>query len=525
MDGKEYRFEDPVFFKILRRSLVLDWFARETGLSPFSETEEFNLYKQSSLYGSIKAFLETPDWKKNRSGNLIIHPDSINVFVAIQMLQDSPADNLVLNGEENNFQLEIRMSKKSDTEHWFRLHHGFRLLQICSRIAFASEEQKNQLKRFTGPIVWKSEYETKLPAEKQKKRPFRVAQVFAHANPHDAISRYVLFLHNLFIMNGWESVLLAGGKESDFPEPVFPANRKSLSGVDGLIYHHSIQSGINDLLQSFPHKKTMFYHNITPGRFFAPFHKETSLLLERSRASLQTLAEIFPEAWGASAYNRSELIEAGFPIVRKLPFPVEPYLWKDRPDPYTLGLLGDGKINILFTGRLSPNKRQDRLIRILQGLLKKNKNLRLCIPGGSSDPEYYSSLLTMDVDSLIKRGHLLIPGRIDQSTLIAYYQKAHLYLSLSEHEGLGVPLIEAMWFDVPVLALKFGAVEETVGIPECLMNEDSTDEQIQNKVLESLSSSRWRTNVLRKQQIRRKDFTSASLKKELESITDDFLDG
>lgn len=58
---------------------------------------------------------------------------------------------------------------------------------------------------------------------------------------------------------------------------------------------------------------------------------------------------------------------------------------------------------------------------------------------------------------------VIMPGSINDSQLAAYYRTAHLFWSMSEHEGFCMPLIEAMWFDIPVLAYRSTAVPETLG--------------------------------------------------------------
>src|SRR5207244_1443386 len=47
--------------------------------------------------------------------------------------------------------------------------------------------------------------------------------------------------------------------------------------------------------------------------------------------------------------------------------------------------------------------------------------------------------------------------------LFGWYRAANAYVSLSEHEGFGVPLVEAMAFDVPVIAYASSAVPDTLG--------------------------------------------------------------
>jgi glycosyltransferase involved in cell wall biosynthesis len=51
---------------------------------------------------------------------------------------------------------------------------------------------------------------------------------------------------------------------------------------------------------------------------------------------------------------------------------------------------------------------------------------------------------------------------VDDDELRAAYASADLFLCLSEHEGFCVPLLEAMAFEVPVVAFDAGAVRETL---------------------------------------------------------------
>jgi glycosyltransferase involved in cell wall biosynthesis len=54
-------------------------------------------------------------------------------------------------------------------------------------------------------------------------------------------------------------------------------------------------------------------------------------------------------------------------------------------------------------------------------------------------------------------------GPVSDAELAAYYRHAAVYVSMSEHEGFCVPLVEAMAADVPVLAYAAAAVPDTLG--------------------------------------------------------------
>jgi glycosyltransferase involved in cell wall biosynthesis len=54
-------------------------------------------------------------------------------------------------------------------------------------------------------------------------------------------------------------------------------------------------------------------------------------------------------------------------------------------------------------------------------------------------------------------------GFVDASRMKTLYATADVFLCTSEHEGFCVPLVEAMWFRVPIVAWGVTAVGETVG--------------------------------------------------------------
>ena len=54
-----------------------------------------------------------------------------------------------------------------------------------------------------------------------------------------------------------------------------------------------------------------------------------------------------------------------------------------------------------------------------------------------------------------------LTGEVSDASLAAHYGAADVFLSLSAHEGFGVPVVEAMAAGVPVVARGAGAVRET----------------------------------------------------------------
>ena len=78
-------------------------------------------------------------------------------------------------------------------------------------------------------------------------------------------------------------------------------------------------------------------------------------------------------------------------------------------------------------------------------------------------PRYYAQIRALIAEFQMLPDRFWFTGPVPDEDLGAFYRWADAYVSLSEHEGFCVPLVEAMAADVPVLAYAAGAVPETLG--------------------------------------------------------------
>jgi glycosyltransferase involved in cell wall biosynthesis len=174
--------------------------------------------------------------------------------------------------------------------------------------------------------------------------------------------------------------------------------------------------------------------------------------------------------------------------------------------------LQDGATNLLFVGRFAPNKRQDALVEIFAEYLKLDPHSRLIIAGEGhhSDPFFRRVVRRVEQLGLARCVH--VTGRVSDAALLAYYRTAHLYLSPSEHEGFGVPLVEAMWFDVPVVARRGTAVTETLGDAGLVYEPDASHTEIA-RLAHGLAreDENLRRHVIAAQRLHREAFTPAAL--------------
>jgi glycosyltransferase involved in cell wall biosynthesis len=135
----------------------------------------------------------------------------------------------------------------------------------------------------------------------------------------------------------------------------------------------------------------------------------------------------------------------------------------DRPgDPVTRRIYDNGKTTILFVGRLIPNKKYEDLIKTFFFYKKYfNPNSQLILAGDYRGLERYSAALE-ELAGKLGLTDVHFTGHIDFEELVAFYRLADVYLSLSEHEGFGVPLLEAFYLKIPVVAFAEAAVEDTM---------------------------------------------------------------
>jgi glycosyltransferase involved in cell wall biosynthesis len=88
--------------------------------------------------------------------------------------------------------------------------------------------------------------------------------------------------------------------------------------------------------------------------------------------------------------------------------------------------------------------------------------VRLILAGGVTSLEYLDTL-RQHIDKLGLQNSVVLAGKVSDAELSALYRCADVFVCASQHEGFGMPLIEAMLFDVPVVALATSSVPDTMG--------------------------------------------------------------
>jgi len=238
---------------------------------------------------------------------------------------------------------------------------------------------------------------------------------------------------------------------------------EKISSKDNIvIFHFSIGSPVSKLFFRIPDKKIMIYHNITPYHYFIDYHRILTKECFKGRLELKRFADRVDLALGDSEFNRIELEESGYQKTGVLPLLLNLSKFDKKSDPVISRIFDNGKKTILFVGRVIPNKKFEDVIKTFYYYKKYfNSRSQLILAGDYRSMERYYYGLT-DLVSKLDLKDVYITGRLEFAELLAYFNLAHIYVSMSEHEGFGVPLVEAFYKRIPVIAYAAGAVEETL---------------------------------------------------------------
>lgn len=292
----------------------------------------------------------------------------------------------------------------------------------------------------------------------------RIFQLTEALDFGDAVSNQVIALDQMFKGLGLQSHIY-----SMWHNPKVARYRSNLDELqiqdnDVLIIHFAGYS--EHVMKAFHAKrctKICVYHNITPHEFF---EKGTELrdFCQRGREQLREIVSSFNYFWGDSEYNLREIIDLGVSPDRCSLVPII----VDAPSSAELVRAATQRKrgNWLFLGRIAPNKGQVDLVQMFAEMHRASPDIasRLSIVGGFNpqDPYYQKLLATIKkhkVEDLVE-----ITGKVPDEAIIRHFGEAFVYVSLSRHEGFGVPLIEATLHGLPVVGLHNTAIGETLGV-------------------------------------------------------------
>jgi len=292
----------------------------------------------------------------------------------------------------------------------------------------------------------------------------KVHQILATLGYGDAIGNEVLGINRALRNAGYESEIIVETFDRRLED--LTVDYRDMVGEVGeddlLIHHFSLGSRASRTAFAMPARMMLIYHNITPPEYFLGVHEQLVRQCYHGRRELLPYRSRCDLALGDSAFNRDELDALGFSPTDVLPVVPDFSHLDCPPAPALLQSCDDDWTNILFVGRLIPNKRPDNLIRYFHAYKSLyNPRARLLLAGSFGGFEvYYAQLQSLVARLGVQDVHIL--GHISNEELTALYDVADLFLCASEHEGFCVPIMEAFYKQVPVIARAATAVPATM---------------------------------------------------------------
>lgn len=294
-----------------------------------------------------------------------------------------------------------------------------------------------------------------------------IIQILDTLSYGDAVSNHALGISKILDKNEIENKIYANCVDSRLSDIAKKIDTYTNKKDDIVIYHLSSGCAIADLISSYDCIKGIDYHNITPACYMHNYNKRLERVANKGREDLYNLRNVVNFAWADSDYNASELEQIGYKCkIDTVPIIMDYNEYKINPEKSILDKYDDhGWVtNIIFVGRIAPNKKQEDVIYDFYYYKKYyNNNSRLFLVGNYNHFEKYYLKLQKLVNKLNLETSIIFTGHVKFSEIIAYYKLADLFLCESSHEGFCVPLIESMLFDIPIVAYNSSAVGETMG--------------------------------------------------------------
>lgn len=297
---------------------------------------------------------------------------------------------------------------------------------------------------------------------------------------NDAVGNDVLLSQKALNEGGFKAYVYAEWTDAACRKKVISKEELSsliLNPNNLIIYHHSIYwEGGEEILIQAACPISLRYHNITPPQYFKKnLHTLWEILSAKEQTKRLLKLKRLRHFLTTSTYNAEELIREG--ASRDNHAIIAPFhrseAFEGAGDVALLKKsLTSQPLKVLFVGRIMPHKGQLNLVRMIDRYVDLyGPDIRLYLVG-KSDGETLKKL--EDFVNLRRLGNIVhVHNDASFEELATYYRYSDLFVVMSEHEGFGVPLLEAQYHRLPVVSLARAALPETLGSHQILF--DSLD--------------------------------------------------
>ncbi len=356
----------------------------------------------------------------------------------------------------------------------------------------------------------------------------RIYQILPELKYGDAVGNDAMAVCRVIGEMGYETAIYAEKIDKRLDSHLYRKFSKlpKLNDDDILILNHCCGSELCNILPTLGGRKMMIYHNMTPPHFFAPYSKGSLANLSEGYRQTERMKDVIDYVLSVSEYNASDLRNMGYTcpmFIRPILIPFSDYEKEADPD-IIKKYSDDGYTNMIFVGRVAPNKKHEDVIKAFAYYKKHiNEKSRLILVGSDSGMEKYGDCLKKYKDALML-DDVVFTGHVKFSEILAYYRIADIFLCMSEHEGFCVPLVEAMYFDVPIIAYDSSAIAGTLGGSGVLLKEK--DPILTSMMIDRIvKDDKLRSSIIEGQRKRLSDFSYENMRSVLCEGLNRFIDG
>ncbi|MDE6592817.1 MAG: glycosyltransferase family 4 protein [Oscillospiraceae bacterium] len=350
----------------------------------------------------------------------------------------------------------------------------------------------------------------------------RVVQLVSCLNFGDAVGNEVIAFKKFLKENGYVTEIFTEAISPRLPADTAINYRRMpvLDPEDIVIYHFASECSLFDTVKQLKCKVVLRYHNVTPPKFFEGFDENAVIACSNGLSQVSELREYIDYCLPVSEFNKKDLTEMGYTCpMTVLPILIRFSDYEQQPDEQVVQKYSDGRSNILFVGRMAPNKKVEDVISAFAVYKDRyDPAARLFLVGSYNEGDGYYRKLVKHIEDLGVKD-VIFPGHISFAAILAYYSIAHAFLCMSEHEGFCVPLVEAMYFHVPIVAYNSSAVPSTLGGTGVLLDEKEYDKAA--KAIWEITKNDKAEEIVKGQDKRLKDFSQKNITGQLRKFIAD----
>ncbi|HON56425.1 MAG TPA: glycosyltransferase, partial [bacterium] len=332
------------------------------------------------------------------------------------------------------------------------------------------------------------------------KRQKRIIIAVSHLHNNDSVSNCVFSMFANFQKSGYKTYILTDGIDADvkIKNVEIINNINNINKKDIVILHYG---GMNDFIRKILEKDfnfVVYYHNVTPAIFFKDYSEDFYNWLINDDIEFLKYKNKLKNIVCVSNYSRNKLLGLGFNNIAVIPILFDfSHFEKINEDLYKK-LRESNCRYLVFTGIVLPHKNQLELIKIFHLFLTKYSipNIKLILIGKiiEQSKNYYNECLRY-LEKYKLNDKVIFTDKISDYDRNSYYRCADIYVSASLHEGFGIPLVEAVYFNIPIVSYIAGAISETIDNCAKLI-EVGACEKFADSIFEILNNEETRKKIL-----------------------------